>query len=60
MIGGALWLQKRIDEYRFGRYIDIEGTRLSDDDAELLIDFIDNINSYNDIVKDKQRDWHFF
>ena len=30
------------DREYIGRYIDIEGTRLSDDDAELLIDFIDN------------------
>ena len=28
------------DREYIGRYIDIEGTRLSDDDAELLIDFI--------------------
>ncbi len=48
------------DREYIGRYIDFEGTRLSDDDAELLIDFIDNINSYNDIVKEMQRDWHFF
>ena len=42
------------DREYIGRYIDIEGTRLSDDDAELLIDFIDNINSYNDIVKESR------
>ena len=42
------------DREYIGRYIDIEGTRLSDDDAELLIDFIDNINSYNDIVKERR------
>lgn len=41
------------DRKYIGRYIDIEGTRLSDD-IELLIDFIDNINSYNDIVKESR------
>ncbi len=35
------------------QYIPLDGARLSDSDAELLIDFIDNINSYDTVVKEQ-------